>query len=77
MSFTDRIKQENSQANSQKGPRNLQYNVSLNEEKEGFTHLVIYTHSLIVVCILRAKDGQAGGEAGDRKAEQENMWLEV
>ena len=37
---TDRIKQENSQATSQKGPRNLQYNVSLNEEKEGFTHLV-------------------------------------
>ena len=43
----DRIKQENSQATSQKGPRNLQYNVSLNDEKEafkkkkeGFTHLV-------------------------------------
>ena len=32
----DRIKQENSQATSQKGPRNLQYNVSLNDEKEAF-----------------------------------------
>lgn len=54
----DRIKQENSQATSQKGPRNLQYNVSLNDEKEAFKKKK--KGSLIwwlVVCILRAKDG--------------------
>ena len=62
----DRIKQENSQATSQKGPRNLQYNVSLNDEKEAFKKKKKKERkkkkkgSLIwwlVVCILRAKDG--------------------
>ena len=66
----DRIKQENSQATSQKGPRNLQYNVSLNDEKEAFKKKKKKKEkkkrkkkkkgSLIwwlVVCILRAKDG--------------------